>query len=144
MGTRMWSPNNNNVTQTPMYVQVYGIVLRSHHTNVCDIMAKATQLHLQPPPDYTSPLPSLASLVTNECLYKAAHRLRHMPPCFQTKGELNSAAFAVQQHLVHSALKTQHGTREKNPLLLPHITTGYNRVPHTILPTHNVCASHSP
>ena len=48
-----------------------------------------TQLRLQPQPDHTSPLlpaplPSLASLVTNECLYKAAGRLGHMPPCSPT------------------------------------------------------------
>ena len=43
-----------------------------------------------------------------------------------------------------SAIKTQPRTTEKNPLLLPCTTTGYNRVPHTILPAHNVCASHSP
>ena len=64
-------------------------------------------LHLTQPPSLVSPS------VTNECLYKAAQRLRHMPPCFQTKGELNSAAFAVQQHWVNSAIKTQHRTTEK-------------------------------
>ena len=69
-------------------------------------------------PDHTSPLPSLASLVTNECLYKAAasSTICRLPPnstmWWNSTAHLLSLYMAVLQH--------------QN------------------LPQHNVCASHSP
>ena len=89
--------------------------LWSHHTNVCDIVAKATQLRLQPPPDHTSPLPSLASLVTNECLYKAAGRLGHMPPC-STSTMWNYTVHSRQVRFAPcSSLFRGHSARSKPP-----------------------------